>query len=186
MGNLLRKGVKTERLFEKKRKKFLLFTPKKTVHGTFENAPPQQQQQQEGEEQRFPLPDLSASPQIKRKRNRWFQRWIYPCSIAFYTARFSKTIMRRYVIFLEKVDCFTNTQKSLSISGFFLGRFIFSFSGNVGGGGKGGETGGIEKALLLLGRSKRREGAECSFFYFYSEQNKKNACFSLPPSKGLG
>ncbi len=75
----------------------------------------------------------------KRKRNRWFQRWRYPCSIAFYTAGFSKTIMRRYVIFLEKVDCFTNTQKSLAISGFFLGRFIFSFSGNVGGavGGKG-------------------------------------------------
>ncbi len=38
MGFLLRRGVKKERLFEKK--KFLLFTPQKTVHGTFENGPP--------------------------------------------------------------------------------------------------------------------------------------------------
>ncbi len=70
MGFLLRRGVKKERLFEKKRKKFLLFTPQKTVHGTFENGPPpQQQQQQQQQEQRFPLPDLSAAPQIKTSVN---------------------------------------------------------------------------------------------------------------------
>ncbi len=33
MGNLLRRGVKRERLFEKKRKKLLLFTPQITVYG---------------------------------------------------------------------------------------------------------------------------------------------------------
>ncbi len=65
MGFLLRRGVKKKRLFEKKRKKFMLFTPQKTVNGTFENGPPPQQQQQQEEEQRFPLPDLSAAPQIK-------------------------------------------------------------------------------------------------------------------------
>ncbi len=42
---------------------FCLFTPPKTLHGNLKNAPPQQQQQEE--EQRFPLPDLSAAPQIK-------------------------------------------------------------------------------------------------------------------------
>ena len=41
--------------------KFLLCTPQKTVHGQFENIPPQHQQEQ----QRFPLPGLSAAPQIK-------------------------------------------------------------------------------------------------------------------------
>ena len=33
MRNLLRRGVKRERLFEKKDKKFLLFTPQITVYG---------------------------------------------------------------------------------------------------------------------------------------------------------
>ncbi len=46
--------------------KFCLFTPKKTVHGNLKNCPPQQQQQ----EQRFPLPDLSAAPQIKKEEEK--------------------------------------------------------------------------------------------------------------------
>ncbi len=36
--------------------------------GHLKMVPPQQQQQQQ-EEQRFPLPDLSASPQIKRSEH---------------------------------------------------------------------------------------------------------------------
>ena len=67
MGNLLRRGVKRKILFEKKRKSFYFSHLKKLFMGHLKMVPPQQQQQEE-EEQRFPLPDLSASPQIKTKR----------------------------------------------------------------------------------------------------------------------
>ncbi len=40
---------------------FCLYTPQKIVHGWLEKSVPQQQQQH------FPLPDLSAAPQIKKK-----------------------------------------------------------------------------------------------------------------------
>ncbi len=65
MGNLLKRGVKRERLFEKKEKSFYFSHLKKLYIGHLKMVPPQQQQQEE--EERFPLPDLSAAPQIKRK-----------------------------------------------------------------------------------------------------------------------
>ena len=44
--------------------------------------PPQQQQQQQEEEQRFPLPDLSASPQIKREEGRQLAYFLSSSSVA--------------------------------------------------------------------------------------------------------
>ncbi len=46
-------------------KVFALSHPKKLYMGDWKMVPQQQQQQQQDEEQRFPLPDLSAAPQIK-------------------------------------------------------------------------------------------------------------------------
>ncbi len=67
MGNLLKRGVKRERLFEKKEKSFYFSHLKKLYMGHLKMVPPpQQQQQQQQQEQRFPLPDLLAAPQIKR------------------------------------------------------------------------------------------------------------------------
>ena len=56
-------------------KKFSLDPPILSVHGRLENSPPQipQQQQEEEEEEHFPLPDLSAAPQIKRSVGKSFQ-----------------------------------------------------------------------------------------------------------------
>ncbi len=69
MGIVLRRGVKTERLFFKKKKKnsFCFSHLKKLYMGHLKKVPPHQEEEEEGE-QCFPLPDLSAAPQIKRKR----------------------------------------------------------------------------------------------------------------------
>ncbi len=55
--------------------KFSLGTPILSVHGRSENSPPQipQQEEEEEEEEHFPLPDLSAAPQIKRSVGKSFQ-----------------------------------------------------------------------------------------------------------------
>ncbi len=58
--------MKRERLFEEKGKSFYVSHLKKLYMGHLKMVPPQQQEEEEEEEeQRFPLPDLSASPQIK-------------------------------------------------------------------------------------------------------------------------
>ncbi len=63
--------------------KFSLDAPILSVHGRMENRPeiPQQQQQQQQHQQQqqeeFPLPDLSAAPQIKSRGNSKSKRLPY-------------------------------------------------------------------------------------------------------------
>ncbi len=66
-------------------KVFAFTHPKKLFMGTWKIVPPQQQQEEkEEEEERFPLPDLSAAPQIKMMALEWTMRnWIPPKNINY-------------------------------------------------------------------------------------------------------